>query len=345
MNGIRVVTLILNPHSEIHSIHVAQGLVVLMGGLISLYVVDGLLAQVIRSGDSAPVQPVKASNSTRGAPSAAELSPYSRAVAVAVIAATMLGVQYLLPVWNYRGVAGLGVEQVLAELTTGTWESRDLPEATNDLAKVSFRRAYRKEYSRQGFGGYPAAVNPFSADAPIEVFWGVGEHLDRFRTPFSPKTAFPGRGWVVEGSGEIRLEGTASMITWRQLKSGTRRMISYHWYEESRGLARETLRSLLALDRSPFAREFPVMAIRMATVINEVTPRELKNAHKRLTAFHGVVSTAVGLLKEQQRNALQAEISRLLNFPLWERVFPLPKYGDLENSSKFSSLGDSGPMA
>ena len=345
MNGIRVITLILNPHSEIHSIHVAQGLVVLMGGLIALYVVDGLLAQIIKSGDSAPAQPIKSSNSTSGAPLAAELSPYSRAVAVAVIAAMMLGVQYLLPVWKYRGVAGLGVEQVLAELTTGTWESRDLPEANNDLAKVSFRRAYRKEYSRQGLGGYSVSANPFSADAPIEVFWGVGEHLDRFRTPFSPKTAFPGRGWVVEGSGEIRLDGTESMITWRQLKSGTHRMISYHWYEESRGLLRETLRSFLALDRSPFAREFPVMAIRMATEINEVTPSELKNAHNRLTAFHGVVSAAVGLLKEQQRNTLQSEVSRFLNFPLWERVFPLPTDGDLRIPSKFSGLVDSSPMA
>lgn len=344
MNGLRVVMLILNPHSEIHSIHVAQGLVVLMGGLIALYLVDGLLARVITPSDRSPAD-VAASAASHASGSGTSLSPFARAVAVAVIASIMLGVQYLAPVWRFHGKGGAGVEQALAEATAGRWLSKDLPDATNDLAKVAFRQAYRKQYSKQGVGESPAAASMFSADAPIEVFWGVGEHLDRFRTPFSPKTAFPGRGWVVEDSGQIRLEGTEPEITWRLLKSGTHRVISYHWYEESRGLLEESLRSVFALDRSPLSREFPVMAIRMATEINEVTPGELKQAHDRLTAFHEVLSTAVDLLKQRQRRAHQIETSRLPDFPLWERFFPFSSDQQPVIPSKFMGLDPRYPVA
>ena len=32
----------------------------------------------------------------------------------------------------------------------------------------------------------------------FDLFIGVGEHLDRFRSPISPKIGFPGRGYLIE---------------------------------------------------------------------------------------------------------------------------------------------------
>lgn len=345
MNGFRVVTLILNPHSEIHSIHVAQGLMVLMGGLIVLYATDGLLARLLglfRVSPTRSLQTVAAAAPRDGGNS---LSPFAKAVAVAAIASIMLGVQYGMPTWRFQGQGGAGVEQVLEEITDGAWVSKDLPEANNDLGQIAFRQAYRKQYSKPRATEASAASRAFSADAPIEVFWGVGEHLDRFRTPFTPKTAFPGRGWVVEDSGQIHLAGTESEITWRLLKSGTHRVISYHWYEESQGLLRESLRSFFAIDRSPFSRELPVMAIRMATEIEEVTPGELKQAHDRLAELHQVLAAAVDQLKQRQHAARRIETSRLLDFPLWETFFPSFDTRKLIIPFEYVALEDRHPVA
>ena len=48
-NGLRVVTLVLNPHSSIHSIHNLQGIVMLLVGLTGIYVLDLALERVFRS--------------------------------------------------------------------------------------------------------------------------------------------------------------------------------------------------------------------------------------------------------------------------------------------------------
>jgi len=340
LNGVRVTTLILNPHSEIHSIHVGQGLAILMSGLMVLYVIDGLMFRLFggrrREPDLKAARAAAEARTPRGLD--VSFTPFGRAVFVLLLVGLLIGVQYLTPIWRFHGTGGAGVDQAIAEVTRD-WDAADLPKSTKDLSKVSFRQAHQKKYSQSpGVRHSPmASVTP--PDPPIEVFWGVGEHLDRFKTPFSPKTAFPGRGWMVEDSGQVRLEGTESEITWRLLRSGTHRVISYHWYEEYRGLLEESLRSFFALDRSPFSRELPVMAIRMATEVDKVTAVDLKRAHDRLGEFHRLVSTAVDTLKERQRAGSARETSRLLNFHLWERFFPFGtnrRDGILSNSRVLS---------
>lgn len=336
MNGLRVTTLILNPHSQIHSIHVAQGLVVLMGGLVLLYLIDGLLPRIFSEAGTKP-QPQIMQDGAGDGTEAAGAPAFRRAQAVMCLALFMIGILYFLPVWEFHGKGGAGADLTFAEVTRG-WQSHEMSVATNDLAKVSFRQSHWKRYSRGSASGSAAAAGLVAAEAPIEVFLGVGEHLDRFRTPFSPKTAFPGRGWVIEDMGQLRLEGTEAEITWRLLKSGTHRIISYHWYEENRGLFEESVRSLFALDRSPFARELPVMVVRIATEVDDVTARELKRVHRRLTAFHGLVATAIDLMKARLRGYESAETSDLPNFPLWEIFFPFTAAQDIEKINEIHRL-------
>ena len=50
-NGIRVVTLVLNPASSIHSIHNLQGIAMLLVGLTAIYLIDGLLERILDSRD------------------------------------------------------------------------------------------------------------------------------------------------------------------------------------------------------------------------------------------------------------------------------------------------------
>ncbi|MBW2543688.1 MAG: exosortase/archaeosortase family protein, partial [Deltaproteobacteria bacterium] len=47
VNGFRALTLILNPHSEIHEIHTLQGVAMLLVGLVILYAIDGGLERLL----------------------------------------------------------------------------------------------------------------------------------------------------------------------------------------------------------------------------------------------------------------------------------------------------------
>jgi exosortase len=51
-NGIRVVTLVLNPHSDIASIHNLQGIGMLLVGLTAMYLIDGVIERVLKSDEA-----------------------------------------------------------------------------------------------------------------------------------------------------------------------------------------------------------------------------------------------------------------------------------------------------
>ena len=76
---------------------------------------------------------------------------------------------------------------------------------------------------------------------------------------------------------------------------------AFHWYEEDRGWFEESARSFFALDRSPFARELPVIAVRMVTEIEIGSPQQIRLAHLRLEVFHRLVANAIDEMKERLR--------------------------------------------
>jgi exosortase len=337
MNGLRVVTLILNPQSKIHTIHVAQGLVVLMCGLVLLYLVDGLLPRII--GDARKdAKPRVVSDSAVDGGELGDSSVRQRALAVTCLALVLIGALYLVPVWVFHGKSAAQVDETFAQVVDRGWESEELPTKTLQHLKVSFRETHLRRYSRSPATPGSRVPERGSAEPPIEVFVGVGEHLDRFRTPFSPKSAFPGRGWVTEDMGRVSLEGTEGEITWRLVRSGTERAISYHWMEQDRGLLEESMRSFLALDRSPFARALPVMVVRISTEIEELSPAEISRAHDRLAEIQGLVATAIGVMQERLRAAEPAKTASLLIFPLWESFFPIRDALHVQNTNKISYL-------
>jgi exosortase len=343
MNGLRVMTLILNPASKIHTIHVAQGLVVLMCGLIVLYAVDSLLARFVpwfRQTHSADGVRSDARETTVLAGAA----PLHRALGVLCLLLLMLGTLNFLPRWQAHSAGGLNLDVVFAQVMTG-WKSRELEPVDSNFSTASFRQYHRRRYTKPDPPGQSPLPGLLAADTPIDVFLGIGEHLNRFRSPLSPKNAFPGRGWVVEDLGELQLEGTEAVITWRLLRSGTHRLIAYQWYEEDLGWLEEGLRSFLALDRSPFARTLPVIAVRIATEIETTEPSDIAQAHQRLVAFHGRVVVAVDFIKQRLGGMETSETSGLPNFPLWERFFLSGAESRIGFISKINILGVNRPVA
>ena len=338
MNGLRVLTLILNPASKIHTVHVAQGLVVLMCGLVLLYGVDGLLERFfpVQRQTRAAVGAANHGNDIAGIPS------LQRAVGVLCLLLLLLGTLNYLPRWQFHSKGGPQVDLAFEQVMTG-WESRKIETMESNFSTKSFGYFHRRQYSQPD--AHKQSELPMAAEPPIDVFLGVGNHLDRFRSPLSPKNAFPGRGWVTEDRGEVHLDGTKAAITWKLLRSGTYRVIAYQWYEEDRGLLEEGLRSFFALDRSPFSRELPVIAVRIATQVDTTEPADIQQAHQRLTAFHSRVAVVVQSVKERLRGSEGAEASRPPKFPLWERLFPFDAESEKKFISKNKDLSINRPVA
>lgn len=267
LNGFRALTLILNPHSKVVAIHNVQGIVILLVGMTVLYSIDGLLARGL--GDPEP-RTVSARSGRAASRSAAPV--WGSAAALLLCAALSFGV----PPWRPASDAQpLLADHIPARL--GRW--RALETLDNDhrfLERVGLRQSIYRRYGRVGV---PA----------VDLFVAAGDPNQRFRSPFSPKTAFPGSGWLIEEDAALDLAPEGSEASARVLRKGTRRLLTYHWYEGTRGLTDEVTRALLALDSSPFRRERRSVVVRMSTELDDPGPEAREAAEKRLAEVYGKV--------------------------------------------------------
>jgi EpsI family protein len=132
---------------------------------------------------------------------------------------------------------------------------------------VTFREHEYRVYERKG--------------EEVSVFIGYDDRRHRNRSLLSPKNAVPGRGWEVEERGSVALGSGGPTVERVVAQSVSGRILSYHWYEGTEGLARETMRQVLATDQSPFRRSQWARVIRVTT---EVGPDRLDEAELRAFA-------------------------------------------------------------
>ena len=239
INGFRALGLILNPHSDIEVVHNAQGIVMLLIGVLVLYGFDTLLARRIRR------PPLVTEDAPHGA-RRARLVP--RLLAMIGLLAMTAGVSYAVPPWELPSLhAPAPGEIVPAEL--GGWSSKELNTDWLFLGKSGLRQAIYRDYQRLG--------------RRVTAFIGVGAPDLRFQSLLSPKTGIPGSGWTVEEEDSIqRGEQTVDV---RVARKGTRRLLIHHWYEGVGSVASESLRVLTGIEGSDFRRNRNTLVVRLAT--------------------------------------------------------------------------------
>jgi exosortase len=306
LNGLRVLTLILNPHSEIHSIHTLQGVVILLGGLVLLYLLDGQLERFLPAPSRRESEPEAPTH---------VVSPLGRALVVSVVLLALIGISTFGPVWERTGTGPAQLARLPETVSRDMlrWDSEDLPRQATHTILQTLALEPRWVYRR-----YTSEI--LSTD--VDIFVGVGNHLDRFRSTYSPKTALPGRGWIVEDSGQRQLEDPNLLVEWKLLRLGTKRLISYHWHDGYRGLASESARTFFGLDRSPFSRELPLITVRLSTAIDAASEEQIQVAHRRLEQFYRALTRDLDTYKRELREAPEARVSLSLPiFHLWESFF------------------------
>jgi exosortase len=295
LNGWRAVALILNPHSDLVSVHTLQGVAILLGGLVLLFLLDGLLERV--------AGPRPARQAVPAAPAAAGPRGGRALAGVIGVLAALAGAGVALPRFPHPPPEPLHLS---SRLTTGIGDlfSQELEIDRVFLGSAGFRESVTVRFRRDGH--------------PVDVFLGLGWRSGRARSALSPKTAIPGSGWILEAEDPVVLPPDGREVRSLLFRSETQRLLVYHWYEGSLGLMAETVRALLAVDASPLRRAEEILAVRIATDVDSPVAAGRPPAAERLASFYPALR---GLIDALQRDARLARGKPFPDFPTWEQFF------------------------
>jgi EpsI family protein len=262
LNAVRAIALILNPHSTLAAVHIAQGVAILLCGLILLYLLDGVLGRLI---------PHSAYGEAPRRPPSLPVRP-ALARATLLLLALLAGLSVGIRPWISYEPVPLALPYRF-ERQIGEWTASRLETDRLFLGSVSFRESLSLRYQQGG--------------EAVDLFLGIGDRAQRFSSPLSPKTERPGSGWTVEERGTANLDSRdgggdiAALVE----RSATRQLLVYHWVDGSARASREALRSLLALDATPWPQLRDPLVVRLSTEIGGPGAEERRLAEERLQRF------------------------------------------------------------
>lgn len=262
-NGLRVVTLVLNPHSSIHSIHNLQGIAMLLVGLTGIYLLDGLLERLLGTRDPSAEAGDYGLANTEHARVGVQAA---RLAAVVALLGAFLAFEAALPRWSHRR----GIEEMPGALLARVFGDVVSVEVPTDFEFTGSVRHLAHARRRAELDG-----------APVDVHLGVADEQERRFTMLSPRLAWPDSGYARLAQSDVELEPGGPVARRTLLRRGARTVLSYAWVERRGSLWNEFWRQAAALDRSPFVRPAHMLAIRLATPV-ERGPRGMAEAEARI---------------------------------------------------------------
>jgi hypothetical protein len=295
-NAVRAVALILNPHSAIASVHVAQGIAILLAGLLVLFGLDGLLERLLpRPAARAPAHAAQARR------------PSAPRAALGYLALLVLLSVALRPFPPFD-VLPVAIESRYSQ-ALGRWRGEPLASDGLFLGSVSFRESLLARYRRGG--------------ESLDLFLGVGDLSRRFGSALSAKTELPGSGWVVEERWRTPVGANGREADGLLIRSGPRWRLVHHWREAALTPWREALRSLLALDATPWRRPRDPVVVRLVTDLGGPGPEERERAALRLEVFMERLEPELdALLRLMESQAKLQSGKAFPDFPYLGNVFP-----------------------
>ena len=271
VNTLRILSLILEPDSDLASTHSVQGVGFFLLGLLIFYWVDKLLQRIpggseAQIGEPENAPPLRAAWDRRG-----------HAIALALLLAAMLGAS----AWGLRWDPSDPPRRPsidLPEEIDGWKLARKLKPDRFFLGSVAFGSRWYGEYERE--------------DETVSVFIGYDDRLNRSRSLLSPKNAVPGSGWHVDERTLIQRAPSGPLAESVTARSGATQTLSFLWYTGTDPLALEILRACLATDQSSLRRPGGAWVFRLSTDVAWTSDGKEK-AEARLRGFAELLESRV----------------------------------------------------
>ncbi len=284
VNLLRVVSMVVNPLSYVSSVHTAQGILMLIGGVLLIAGIDRLLAWL-----DPRVEPraswMRVPSDQRFPWSAGR----ARFVAFVVLLAGLGLVALRLPPWTPAPNTAPPLYTLPSVI--GGWRAAGAETPESFLGSVRFSESIHRVYTSDG--------------GEIHLFIAADDRLDRYTSLRSDKTLLFQEGSFVEqylpvderpGVGGQNPPPFLATQTTRAIVQGWKtRWLVQHWYVSVESLPEEVIRAALALDRSPLRRDDRAWLVRVATPITADTGGRTA-AEERLDGFLPLFFSAVARL-------------------------------------------------
>jgi exosortase len=268
INGLRCLGLIFNPHADIASIHSAQGIAMLLGGVLLLYFTDGFLERFPSlRGETRP---------TRRAPRGAASRLGRRGAIALAFSAALFAISWF-PAFPRAAVA-LNSPAGEIQASLDGWAGTDEKIDWMFYGTAGFGQVVDRRYARGG--------------EQVEVFIGQAPGDGRPRSYLTDKAGFPGSGWITEREQPDRIAGREATL--RVLRKGATRVLAVSWFEASPGLVVESARALVGLDATALLprRKIP-LAVRLATPLASAADPASESTRQLLERFAEQISPAL----------------------------------------------------
>ncbi|MAG31769.1 MAG: hypothetical protein CL908_12850 [Deltaproteobacteria bacterium] len=252
LNGLRVVSIMLNPMAEVSQVHSTQGLIFISFGVATVALLDRLLERRCWPPSPAASPPI-----ARRDPAAA--SP-QRLVGVAALAVACITVS-ILPYDRPRQLesASWALHEVRPQL--GKWRRTRALELDRDfLGSVKFGNKLYWEFTRENDSGIG------------RVFVASDDRRRRDRSSFSQKTRLLGTAWEIKESVRVQID-TPPFAAERSIQeSRDERWLSLHYRIGEVSLLEASARWYVAIDLRPAILPGQLITVRIEVPIDERNP-------------------------------------------------------------------------
>lgn len=247
VNVARVLTIVLNPYSDLAPVHTAQGIAMVIIAVLMLAGVDGALLRPMGERAQAPPR-----RRLRQRPDAIARSRV-RITSLSLVLLAIATIPAWVPAWRPKTVIQPPSIYRMPP-TLGEWKATAQPVDERFLGSVAFTERLSRAYVRDG--------------EHVDLFLGLDRRLEREAHMASTKTMIPSSGWELIERTEISPDEDGRSARWVVVESRNRQALVLHWYEGVLPVALETVRSLFALDHSPLRRPGYALLVRAATPIS-----------------------------------------------------------------------------
>lgn len=261
INQLRVLWIIFFPSSSVSAVHTAQGLIMIVVGILLIDRLNALLVRWLPADDTSGRDP------KNGIPAP---TPW--------------------PVGSFAFVSGLLLVSALATLAD-PWEA-NRPLHKNPArfpGQIADWKVEARPIDQEFFGStrHTQAISRTyrRGDEAVNVFIGTDSRSDGLVSGMSPKNAQLQPGWERIHSEPISLgaQGARAVASIHEGLTGKEYVL--YWEQGTDGFALEATRAILAIDRSPWQRPYGAMSFRFSTPIETTDPGAIKEAHGRIAPF------------------------------------------------------------
>lgn len=253
INDARVLSLVFNPYSSFASVHTAQGIAMIVVGVLAIAALDAGLKRALPA--IAGPRRRRRLPKQRAVPSLRALAPRLAFISFVLVSTSIA--TSIIPVWTAERLRLPRLATFPVELE-GWKVTEGLKLDSEFVGSTGFSQWVHRTYAKD--------------DKQVTIFLASDDRLEPRASLISPRSAIPGPTWETVKRQTVELSEDGPVAEARLVRSPKGFALTLQWYHDIASSSEETLRSIFVLDRGPLRRPGRALVVRLTTPIGEDGP-------------------------------------------------------------------------